>query len=94
MKTLKIGIIGPTNIKKLSKLAKKPAKFFLSQATKIGKALAQVGCELWVNSDKGMANTVALAYINKKILVYINKTRELMPLLEKFSKGLNNPLFV
>ena len=59
---LKVGIIGPTNIKKLSRLTKKPAGFFLQKAKEIGKLLAEIGCELWVNSDKGMANIIARSY--------------------------------
>ena len=59
---LKVGIIGPTNIQKLSRLTKKPAGFFLQKAKEIGKLLAEIGCELWVNSDKGMANIIARSY--------------------------------
>lgn len=59
---LKVGIIGPTNIPKLSKLTKKPASFFLQKTGEIGKILAEIGCELWVNSDKGMAVNIASAY--------------------------------
>lgn len=66
MKTLKIGIIGPTNIQKLSKLTKKPVSFFIKKAREIGKVLAEFNCEVWVNSDKGMANTIALAYKNSR----------------------------
>jgi hypothetical protein len=59
---LKIGIIGPTNIQKLSRLTKKPKDFFFQKAKKIGKLLAKVGCELWINSDKGMAINIAKSY--------------------------------
>lgn len=59
---LKVGIIGPTNIPKLSKLTKKPVGFYLQKAREIGEILAEVGCELWVNSDKGMAVNIASAY--------------------------------
>ena len=62
MKTLKIGLIGPTNIKKISKLTKKPAAFFIKKAKAIGKLLAEFNCELWANGDKGMVSTAALAY--------------------------------
>lgn len=61
-KRLKIGIIGPTNILKLSKLTKKPASFFINKANEIGKLLAGFDCEVWVNSDKGMANIISMAY--------------------------------
>jgi len=49
---LKVGIIGPTNLQKLSKLIKKPVKFFLGRAEKIGELLAEAECELWVNLEK------------------------------------------
>jgi hypothetical protein len=62
MKTLKIGLIGPTNIKKLSKLTKKPAGFFTKKAEAIGKLLAEFNCEVWANGDKGMVSIVALSY--------------------------------
>ncbi|MDO8436057.1 MAG: hypothetical protein Q7S82_01555 [bacterium] len=59
---LKVGIIGPTNIKKLSKLTKKPTGFFLQKTKEIGNLLAEIGCELWINSDKGMASRIGNAY--------------------------------
>jgi len=62
MKTLKIGLIGPTNIKKLSKLTKKPAGFYIKKAEEIGELLAKFNCEVWANGDKGMVSTAALAY--------------------------------
>lgn len=62
MKTLKIGLIGPTNIKKLSKLTRKPAGFFIKKAKEIGRILAGFNCEVWANGDKGIVSTVALAY--------------------------------
>jgi len=62
MRAIRVGLIGPTNIKKLSKLTQKPASFFIEKAKEIGKLLAKFNCEVWINSDKGMANTVALAY--------------------------------
>ena len=65
MKTLKIGLIGPTNIQKLSKLTKQPVSFYIKKAREIGELLAKFNCEVWVNSDKGMANIVALAYKKK-----------------------------
>jgi len=63
---LKVGIIGPTNIQKLSKLTKKPVRFFLIRAQEIGKILAETPYELWINSDKGMAFHIARAYKKHK----------------------------
>ncbi|MDP4007192.1 MAG: hypothetical protein Q8P55_01165 [bacterium] len=60
--TLKVGIIGPTNMKKLSKLTGKSEDFFLKKAEEIGLVLASKGCEVWVNSDGGMVSAVAHAY--------------------------------
>jgi len=60
--TLKVGIIGPTNLQKLSRLTKKPIGFFFQKAKKIGKILAETGWELWLNSDKGMAEKIAKSY--------------------------------
>lgn len=60
--SLKIGIIGPTNIQKLSELTLKPVDFFLRKAEKIGKILAENGAELWINGDKGMLVGIARAY--------------------------------
>lgn len=61
-KRLKIGIIGPTNMGKLIHLMKKSRGFFLQGAEAIGRALAQLDCELWVNSDGGMINYIARSY--------------------------------
>ncbi|MBI2642493.1 MAG: hypothetical protein HYW97_01485 [Candidatus Wildermuthbacteria bacterium] len=73
MKRLKVGIIGPTNMEKLTRLTKKPRDFFLKKAEELGKILAVHDCELWVNSDGGMPGTVALAYkkYNGKALVVL-----------------------
>ena len=62
MKHLKVGIIGPTNMRKLTRLTGKPKSFFLKKAEELGRILAIHGCELWVNSDGGMPGTVALSY--------------------------------
>lgn len=59
---MKIGIIGPTNIKKLSKITKKPIKFFLERTRKIGEILAKSNVEVWMNSDKGIAFEISKAY--------------------------------
>lgn len=59
---LKVSIIGPTNIQKLSRLTEKPAGFYILKAKEIGKILAGIECELWVNSDKGMAASIASSY--------------------------------
>lgn len=59
---IKVGIIGPTNIPKLSKLTDKSQDFFLEKARLVGKILAETNCELWINSDKGMLVAVGRAY--------------------------------
>ena len=59
---IKVGVIGPTNLPKLSKLTGKPKNFFLEKAKLLGKILAEAGCELWINSDKGMLVAVGRAY--------------------------------
>lgn len=59
---IKVGIIGPTNIPKLSKLTGKSQDFFLEKAQLIGKILAEANCELWINSDKGMLVAIGRAY--------------------------------
>lgn len=62
IKALKTGLIGPNNIQKLSKLTKKPVNFFIKRARKIGKLLTGFHCGVWINSGKGMVNTLALTY--------------------------------
>jgi len=79
---LRIGIIGPTNILKLSKLTKKPVGFYLQKAEEIGKILSEMNCELWVNSDKGMAENVAQSYKRhngKKLVVLYPQKGEPWP---------------
>jgi hypothetical protein len=79
---VKVGIIGPTNIPKLSKLMGKPKNFFLEKAKIIGKILAEVNCELWVNSDKGMLAAIGRFYKKfggKKCVVLYPKKGEPWP---------------
>jgi hypothetical protein len=59
---LKVGIIGPTNVPKLSRLTKKSIKFLLNKARLVGKILAEGNCECWINSDKGMLVAVGKGY--------------------------------
>jgi len=59
---IKVGIIGSTNIPKLSKLTGKPQKFFLNKAQLVGKILAEENCEVWINSDEGMLVAVGRSY--------------------------------
>lgn len=47
---------------KLAHLTRKPLGFFLKKAEVIGCVLAQLDCELWVNSDGGMIKYVARSY--------------------------------
>jgi len=74
---IKVGIIGPTNIPKLSKITKKPKSFFLEKAQIIGKILAEKNCECWINSDKGMLVAVGRAYKRfggkKLVILYPDK---------------------
>lgn len=63
---LKIGIIGPTNIQKLSRLTKRPVSFYLQKTKEIGKLLSEINCELWINSDKGVAINIAKSYKKNK----------------------------
>lgn len=79
---LKVGIIGPTNIQKLTKLTKKPVSFFLQKAKEIGKILAETNCELWINSDKGMAINIARSYKKnngKKLVILYPERSEPWP---------------
>jgi hypothetical protein len=59
---IKVGIIGPTNILKLSRLTNKPKEFFLEKAKFIGKTLAELNAELWINSDQGMLAAIGRSY--------------------------------
>jgi len=76
-KTFIVGIIGPTNIQKFSKLMGRSQNFLLERGKLIGKILAKKNCELWVNSDKGMLVAVARAYKNsggrKCVVLYPDK---------------------
>ncbi|MBZ1348346.1 MAG: hypothetical protein KYQ20_01070 [Candidatus Nealsonbacteria bacterium] len=79
---IKVGVIGPTNLQKLSKLTKKPRSFFVGKAEIIGKLLAEAGCELWINSDKGMTNIIARFYkknAGKKIVILYPRRGEPWP---------------
>jgi hypothetical protein len=75
--SLKVGIIGPTNLRKLTQLTEKPMSFFLGKARQIGRILAESGCELWVNSDQGMLVAIAKSYKknNGKRLVILSPAR-------------------
>jgi len=80
--TLKVGIIGPTNMKKLSKLTGKSEEFLLGKAEEVGRILASRGYEIWVNSDGGMVSGVAHAYKKaggKKLLMLYPKKGEPWP---------------
>lgn len=59
---LKIGIIGPSNLEKISKLTAKPVEFFIQRAGEIGGIIAKAGCDLWINADAGMTILIAKAY--------------------------------
>ncbi len=79
---LKIGVIGPTNVQKLTRLTRKPANFFLKRARQIGRILADIGAELWVNSDQGMLVGVIRGYREargKKIVILWPRKSEPWP---------------
>lgn len=57
-----VGVIGPTNLEKLSMLMGKPVSFLLEKAEIVGKIIAEGQHELWVNADVGMIEAVASAY--------------------------------
>ena len=48
--SLKVGIIEPTNLVKLSTLTGKPQEFFIDRAAEIGKALAE-SCGLTADAE-------------------------------------------
>lgn len=81
-KLLKVGIIGPTNMPKLSTLTHKPIDFFRKRAAIIGEILANANCELWVNSDQGMLVSISRAYgkaNGKKCVVLVPEKGEPWP---------------
>lgn len=59
---VKVGVIGPTDIKRLAMLTGRREEFLLAKAGQVGKIIAQSGCELWINSDGGMLAAVAESY--------------------------------
>jgi len=59
---MKVGVIGPTNITNLSLCLGKNESVILGILDQIGKALAELDCELWVNSDGGTLARVATEY--------------------------------
>jgi hypothetical protein len=61
---------------------KKEPVFFEERALKVGRILAEAGCELWVNSDKGMLVRAADAYRahnGKKLVVLYPEKGEPWP---------------
>ena len=80
--SLKIGIIGPTNLDKLSDLTGKPVDFFLVRAQEIGRIIAESGGELFINADKGMTIKIAQAYKEnkgKKLTIFYPEKAEPWP---------------
>ena len=78
----KVGIIGPTNMEKLSSLTGKSEEFLLKEAETVGKIVASYGYELWVNSDGGMVSAVARGYKGgggKKLVILYPKKGEPWP---------------
>lgn len=78
----KAGIIGPTNMGKLSRLTGKTEEFFITRGELIGETLARQDCEVWVNSDMGMTYIVGQAYKQhggKKLVVLYPEAAEPWP---------------
>lgn len=78
----KVGIIGPTNIVNMSMCIDKPKEIILEILEDIGKTLALLDCELWVNSDKGTLSEIAKAYKmsgGKKLVVLYPKNGKPWP---------------
>lgn len=59
---MKVSVIGPTDLEKLSNRLGKPVEYLLERAALVGKILAEGGYELLVNGDKGMLDAVAESY--------------------------------
>lgn len=58
-----VGVIGPTDLKKLSFLLGKPLDFLLAKADQVGEILSENGCKLLANAEDGsMVFEVARAY--------------------------------
>jgi len=74
---IKVGVIGPTNIRKLNQLTGLPVRFLQERARTVGKILAETDCDLWINSDQGMLVGVARGYKEsdgkKVVLLYPDK---------------------
>ncbi len=63
---IKVGVIGPTDIAVLGRILGKEVGALEDEARIVGKVLADLNCELWVNSDGGMLAVVAKAYKTSK----------------------------
>ncbi|MBI1984901.1 MAG: hypothetical protein HYS60_02195 [Candidatus Wildermuthbacteria bacterium] len=59
---MKIGVIGPTDLKVQSRVLGKSIRTLRRRAVSIGKIIAEGKHELYVNSDKGMLFAVGKAY--------------------------------
>lgn len=84
MKT--VGIIGPTDLGKLSFLLAKPREFLLEKAAQVGKLLAENNCELLVNAEDGsLLFWVAKAYKEhggKKLIILTPRRGSPWPIAE------------
>lgn len=79
---VKVGIIGPTNIPNLSQCIGMHEQVILEVLEEIGKTLADLNCEVWVNSDRGTLVEIAKAYKKhggKKLVVLYPKKGEPWP---------------
>lgn len=81
-----VGVIGPTDLKKLSFLLGKPLEFLVDRASQVGKILAENRCELLVNAEDGsLLFEVAKAYKEhggKKLAILIPRRGNPWPLAQ------------
>lgn len=73
----KIGVVAPTGTPDLDKRIKNHEKLILEILEEIGKTLAGLNCEIWINSDKGALFEIVKAYKKyrgKKLVALCPKT--------------------
>lgn len=60
--TLRVGIIGPTDLSMLAQFVGRSREELVERGTLVGRILARAGVELWVVADGGMLDAVASGY--------------------------------